>query len=394
MKQLAQEFDLKGLQKQRRKKKLKKLFKKLIIVLIILCIGAVVYLTRKNWLPFFNGIATRYIPASTNTGELATGQFPIKIQGGADYLVSTLDNNFALVDDTHFYIYNSDADLILQNNHDYANPYIRTNRSKALMYDIGGNKFCLTSKYKEIYNKTIDDKILFARLSNSDYAAVVTSSDKNISFLSIYNPTGDVIYTWRCTMGRIIDVTFSPTSDGCYVSTFDSKDGQIVSQVSKFLFNSDKIIWSTDCEDAMPVSSAILYDGTIAVVGDTKCLYYSKDGSFIKSYEYPYDLVDYSISSYGVSLILRNEELRKTLAVNIQDMDNINTISLEDNAKAVYSENDSFYVLTDREVKKYTNQCVEQLSVKVNYDYYDFFKINSYVYLMSDSDIDRVDFVG
>ena len=114
---MAQEFDLKGLQKQRRAKKRKRFFKKLIVVLIIISVGAILYYTRDNWLPFFDGIATKYLTATQNDGELAEGKFPLKISGGSDYQIGTLENYFSVVDDTHFYIYTSDGKLTLDKQH-------------------------------------------------------------------------------------------------------------------------------------------------------------------------------------------------------------------------------------------------------------------------------------
>lgn len=72
---------------------------------------------------------------------------------------------------------------------------------------MGGTTFSLESKYKNVYTKTVDNNIILARLSSNDNVAVITKSDKFLCIMTIYNGSGDVIYTWKCAEGRIIDRT-------------------------------------------------------------------------------------------------------------------------------------------------------------------------------------------
>ena len=392
---MAQEFDLKGLQKQRRAKKRKRFFKKLIVVLIIISVGAILYYTRDNWLPFFDGIATKYLTATQNDGELAEGKFPLKISGGSDYQIGTLENYFSVVDDTHFYIYTADGKLTLDKQHNYSSPVLKTNSKKALIYDLGGKKLSLESKYKNIYSKTLDDNILFARLSSDDKAAVITTSDKFLCVMTIYDSSGEAIYTWKCTEGRIIDVDFINSNEGCIVTTIDANGGQMISNVHKFIFTSDKKVWTSQNADTLAISSYILNNGNIAVIGDTKCAYYSKDGTYIGSYTYKDELVDYSCSDSAAALLFRNEERRKSNAVIINDIVNdIKEIEIQDNAKCLNTERDSIFILTDSEIQEYSNIGTKLTSVPVKDDYYDIHKLGQHIYLLGDAEIDRIDFLG
>lgn len=63
---MAQEIDIKDLKRKRKLKKRKKFARRLIALLIIVLIGAVIYYTKDRWLPFFDGIATRYLPTEAN----------------------------------------------------------------------------------------------------------------------------------------------------------------------------------------------------------------------------------------------------------------------------------------------------------------------------------------
>ena len=391
---LAQELDIRELKRQRNAKKRRRFAKKLIAVSIIVLIGALIYTTRSKWLPFFDGIATRYLPTSQNTGELAVGKFPLKVSGASSYQVGTLENSFAVVDDTHFYIYSTDGKNLIDIQHQYSNPILDSNSKKALVYDIGGNKFRVESKYKTLYTQKSDDTIVFAKISNDDKVAIVTKSDKFVSVMTIYDGSGKEIFRWKSIDSRIIDVTFNSTNDGCVVTTIDANGGQLVSKLYRFNFNKNKEIWISQNIDTMIISTKIRDDGTIVAFGDTKCAYYSNNGEYIGSYSYKSKLIDYDCSNTTTALLFENEERRKSSLVLINDIkSDIKTIEIDD-AKHVSVNNDKALVMTDNKIDEYSNIGTLITDVKIDDSYSDFRKIGNYVLLLGYSDINRIDFNG
>ena len=74
---MATEYDLIELQKRRRAKKRKRFIVKVIIVILIVAAGVTAYILRDKWLPFFEGIGTRYqSTVNKNNGELAEVHVP------------------------------------------------------------------------------------------------------------------------------------------------------------------------------------------------------------------------------------------------------------------------------------------------------------------------------
>jgi hypothetical protein len=392
---LAQEIDVKDLKRRRRAKKAKRFFKKLIGVLLIAVFAVLVYYTKDRWIPFFDGIATRYLPASQNTGELAAGNFPIKITGSSNYKVETMENAFALLDDANFCVYSVSGEKMIYKQNHYANPFFCTNSKKALVYDMGGKNFSLESKYKTIYEKKIEDAIIFARLGGNDYAAVVTKSDSFVSVMTVYNGYGEEIFKWKSVDSRIADVAFLPSGTGCVVATIDASNGQLVSELHRFNFDQKDEIWNSSDIDTMVLALKIMDDGTIVEVGDTKCAYYSSAGEYIGSYAYKTSLVDYSVSGQKAALLLENEERRKSSLVIIGDIkEDIKEINVSDSSKQVLAEGEKVLLMTENSIDEYASDGSIRTSVKISDDYMDFHKIGNYIFLLGYSDINRIDFNG
>lgn len=389
---MAKEITMEELKRHRKKKKFFKGLHKLIVLAVIVALGIFAYYTREKWIPFFDGIATRYLPTTQNDGILADGNYPINIAGGTSYQIGTLENFFAVVNDTKFLIYSTDGEKTVEKQHTFANPILRTNSKKALLYDIGGKKLQLESKYKTVYSKSLEDNIVLARLGNSDNVAVVTKSDKFLSVMEIYDGSGEEIFKWSSVDSRIIDVTFTNASDGCIVTTIGAEGGQLVSKLHSFNFSQKEELWSSSEVDTLVMSTVVKNDGEIIAFGDTKCAYYD-NGKIIGSYQYNSKLIDYSNSNNVTGLLFRDEELRESKLVMITDiLTTPKVITLEDDVKQVLVEGDKVYVMTTSHILEYTLSGTEISKVSISDEYNDMHKLGNYMFLLGLSDINRIDF--
>lgn len=391
--------DVSMLRERRKKKKTERFLKKLLIILIIAAAVAAIVLTKDLWYPKLDGILTK-IPTPENSAELAEGYFPLSIEGGASYQLKQLDNSVAIVDDSHFFVHNSDGKLIYSEQHTFANPVITVGNKKALLYDLGGKSFGLYSKYKNIYGKNTDDPILLARLGSNDTAAVVTKSDKYPSILMVYDATGKNIFNYR-SVSRIIDVTFNPENTGCYITTIGVSGGFITSKM--FYYRFDKIdydesgspvpVWETENLETLALSVRLYGDNDIIIFGDTVCAYYDRNGNFIGSYEYKRQLVDYSSDGNIAALLFRNDERRSSEVVTIDGLNNtVKEISLDYEVLNLQVSGNTVYMQNKNGIESITALGDKISSVELNTDYDDFCRIDGYVYLLGYDEINRISF--
>ncbi len=391
---MAIEYNLNDMQKRRRKKKLIRFAKKAAVILIIAVIGVLLYVFRAKWIPLFEGIGTKYENSVRNSGELAKENFPIKIRGTTDHEIGVTDRYLTYIDDTHFHIYSIDGELIAERQHSYSSPVLKSGNKRSVIYDCGGKKLKVESKQKTVYEKDFSGNIILAELSGNDSAAVVSEGDGFACIMNVYNPDGSERYTIKNVEGRIIDVDFYVGSSGCIAVNVGVEGGKLVSSLSKYDFSKTEPDWRSDFVDTFAVSAEIMQNGDIAVFGDTKFAYYSEEGKLIGTYEYPYQLADFSAGVANSAILLQREEFRKSTLVIINDVNNPITIELDKTAKAVYTAEKEVYVLTADELISYSFDGVKIDSIEVSDNYTGFVKIDDYVFFNGYNEINRTEFAG
>lgn len=391
--------DVSMLRKNRKKKKALSFIKKLIIIAVIAGAAAAIVFTKDIWYPKLDGILTK-IPAKENSVELAGGEFPISIEGGASYNLLSLDNSIAIVDDSHFFVYNDNGKLIYSAQHTFSRPIMTAFNKKALLYDLGGKSFGLYSKYKNVYSKSTEEPILLARLGSNDIAAVVTKSEKYPSVLMVYDASGKNIFNYR-SVSRIIDITFNSDSSGCYITSIGTRGGFIVSNILYYRF--DKVdydgkgnpvpIWQTDDLQTLALSVRRYGENNIIMFGDTMCAYYDENGNFTDSYEYKRQLVDYSSDGNVAAMIFRNDERRSSDLVIIDCLTGtISEKNLGYEVLNVQVNGNTVYMQSRDGIESCTADGEPLSSVKLDTDYKDFCRVGSYIYLLGYDEINRIDY--
>ena len=393
--------DVSNLKQQRKQKKIFRFLKKLMIFIIAAALVVAVILTKDIWYPRLNGILNK-IPSNDNSSELAGGYFPLSIEGGASYQLEKSDNAFVLLDDAHFVTYNLDGKVLFTKQHTFAKPILTVSGQKSLIYDLGGTSFSLLGKYKEVYSKSTDYAILLARLSGSDYAAVVTKSDKFMSMLMIYDGNGQNIFNYG-SVERIIDVTFNSDSTGCYITTIGSEDGVIVSKIMYYRFDGidrDEAgnpvpVWQTNGLETLAISVRLFGSDKILVFGDNLCAYYDNAGNLLNTYNYENELCGYDSDENNAVLLFRNTELRTASFVSIDGLNGtVTETALDKSAENIQLSDGAVLIHGENSINEYTPLGEELTSVKLESDYDNFRKIGSYIFLMGYDKINRIDFNG
>lgn len=391
--------DVSMLRKDRKKKKALSLLKKLIIVLAVAGAVFAAVLTKDLWYPKLDGILTK-IPVPENSAQLAEGEFPISIEGGASYNLVSMDKSIAIVDDSHFFVHSEDGKQLYSTQHTFSRPIITANSKKALLYDLGGKSFGLYSKYKNIYGKSTDDPILLARLGSNDSAAVVTKSDKYPSVLMVYDSAGKNIFNYR-SVTRIIDITFNSDGTGCYITTLGVKGGFIVSKILYYRFDrvdhdalgSPVPIWETENLETLALSVRLFGENSIILFGDTMCAYYDINGNLTDSYKYKRQLVDYSSDDTVAAMIFKNEERRSSELVTVDcAAGTIHEKNLGYEILNVQVSGNTVYMQSKNGIESCTAAGEPLSSVNLDTDYEDFRRAGSYIYLLGYDEINRINY--
>lgn len=389
--------DVSILKKKRQQKKMMRFLAKLMIIVLVAGTIVALILTKDSWFPNLKGLLNK-VPTGNTTAELAGGQFPIQIGSETEYQFGTVDNAVVVLNDSYYKVYNDNGQELFPYQHTLANPILCTAEKKALIYDLGGNSFSLMSKYKEIYKKNTLKPILIAKLSDKDYAAVVTKDDKFLSFLRIYDEVGEEILSYG-SITRIIDVTFDHDNTGCYITTIDSKGGVIVSQILYYKFNhvdrdesgNPVPVWKTDYLETLPFSVRTFSNENIIVFGHNLCAYYDINGNIIKLFNYDYTLTGFDSDTDTAAMLFNHPESRSSELVTIdRNTGEIYETSLDFIAQNIQVYERLVYIQNNDGITAYTPFGAESSIIKLEDDYDDFHKLNDHIFLMAYDEINRI----
>lgn len=380
----------------RQKEKNKKRIKNIIILVIIAAFAAGVYLLRDIWVPKLEGILDYPHDTIVNDGKKKKGNFPISFEESSVSGITHLDNYLVSLDKNHLVIYNENGEETNSYNHNYADPELKTAVKRMLLFDNGGSSFKVVNRKNELYEKSIDGRIVLADIADNSNVAIVTEGDKYASVLTVYDSNGSEIYTWSSTT-RILSVSFAKGGDGCYVTSFSSKGGSIRSVVRYFKFNSTEEVMKSEPLDILALEVMENDNGDFWVVGDTAFCKLDGSGNLILSYEYSSSLVDYDLSAECAALAFNGIQRKSTDIVMFNsDSDSKtsdNQIYTDDGCpKRMYIENGKIILLKENNIEAYDFSGNLLATADVSTEYVDFTFFNENVYFLGYREINKIAF--
>lgn len=378
----------------RRRRKRRRQMAKFIAFILLASIIFGLYVKRDVWFPKLEGIGSRFQSVKSSGGELSGENFPLNISGGIDYQVGNLNGYLAILSDAYIYIYTEDGELYEERQHAYANAMLQTSGKKALIYESGGNKFRIDNKRKNLYTKKMEQNIIFARISENGNVAVITTSDTYICKLTVFDDSGEEIYSRNC-VERVIDLTFNEDGTGCILATSDAADGEIISKIISVSFDSKKDKWTSDALNTMCLKTYYDRNG-ILVLGDTKCAYYSNNGELLTSYDYPSSLVDWDYRDGKIAMLFENEIKRQNYFTTIDSEKrepNQNEFS-NNSANCIRISGGQVLILSKEGIIKYDFNGGGEKNISSESAYEKFILIDNYIFLLGYDRIDRIEYKG
>lgn len=378
----------------RRRRKRRRQMAKFIAFILLASIIFGLYVKRDVWFPKLEGIGSRFQSVKSSGGELSGENFPLNISGGIDYQVGNLNGYLAILSDAYIYIYTEDGELYEERQHAYANAMLQTSGKKALIYESGGNKFRIDNKRKNLYTKKMEQNIIFARISENGNVAVITTSDTYICKLTVFDDSGEEIYSRNC-VERVIDLTFNEDGTGCILATSDAADGEIISKIISVSFDSKKDKWTSEALNTMCLKTYYDRNG-ILVLGDTKCAYYSNNGELLTSYDYPSSLVDWDYRDGKIAMLFENEIKRQNYFTTIDSEKrepNQNEFS-NSSANCIRISGGQVLILSKEGIIKYDFNGEGEKNISSESAYEKFILIDNYIFLLGYDRIDRIEYKG
>ncbi len=207
-----------------------------------------------------------------------TGEFPVELVGSDSLFSNKQGNLFYALTDTNLEIISRLGKKALSSPHGFSKPVMRTSPTRAIVYEQGSTGFKLFGVDKLLVSKDFDDNIIAANLSRSGAYVVATNSKDFASKVTVYSKNSKMLFEWNSSVEIVSDVALSPNGKKLAVSTFNSDNGQYVSKIYFFEYDSaspvhtveynGKIIYSLETQ----ISSGLfaLFDGGVDFVSWNK----------------------------------------------------------------------------------------------------------------------------
>ena len=383
-------YDKNDLIELKNKKKRRKRIINITLFLVLAAAGTAIFFTQELWLPKLRGIGEQYTTI-VNDGRLAEGNFPIEINGGSSYQFDCTKECAVVLCDAYVYFYSQEGGLIKRRQHAYTNAVMNVVSDRVLIYESGGSDFSVEDRNGVLYSKTMNENIVFARLSKNGYAAVVTASKNYDCEIEVYDRRGTAIYERKCTE-YVNDISFNDDGSGCVISYIYAENGSMQTSVQEISFTEENAKWTSPGIDTMGIDVYNCDDGAF-VLGEDACGYVDSKGQISSFYQYDGSLAEGSGNDGKAAVIMNSEDRRKYEMVlfNGGAADPV-VLNFESPLIDVSVDGDLAYVMTQDSVLAYDFKGGLRSTAQISDSYTGFVRNGSYIFLKSFNKIDRIDF--
>lgn len=366
--------------KYREKIKRKRSLIKLIVFVLIAAAMIIVVINWRSILAPFKDIGSK-------TGE---GGFPINLAGGANYIMGEMGENFWLLTDTYLYTYNEDGAELSDKQHGLQNPVCTSNDKRALVYSKNGKDMRVYSKSSEVFSKTFEDSIVFAKMGTDERSAVVTTSSRYFNYLIVLNSEGKQIFRWASPDEKIMQVCFDDGDKYVYVSVVGEKNGTLSSSVMKFdVSGGESELWRSTIGNSVSYSLEKCPDGVYTVTQNGAFLINDTNGEIKASNSYTKEICGIAETD-GIRVTLFRDPVSNGELADVYNdvLEPSAAISLE-NLTAFDASNNRLYILCKNILTVYDSDLQTVIAYDLDDEYSDMKIIGEYAYLLGYNKIQR-----
>lgn len=349
----------------------------------VLIITAVV-LVAVNW----EKIIAPFRDAAINTGE---GGFPISLPGSASYVLDSLGTNFYLLTDTYIYTYNADGAQIAGIQHGFQNPSVTSGEKRALVFDKNGKGFKVYSRTAEVFSKTLDDTIVFAKMGKNDHSAVVTTASRYSNYLCVFNDEGKQVFRYASPTEKIMQVCFSDNENFVYISVVGEKDGELESAVLCFdITKEQNAVWREYIGNALTYSLEYCGDGIYGTTEQGMFLLNSSSGKMTAQSSFSQSVSGICKTDGTRVVFFRDTAFNGDTAVAYDSrLASANTKSF-DSVSSFDISKGILYVLSKNKLYAYSDMLKSERVYELDDDYSSVKIIGGYAYFLGYNSVQRI----
>ena len=159
-------------------------------------------------------------------------------------------------------------------------PAIALGGRTAAVYDVGGTTLYILGErglVRDLSTET-ENGIISAKLNSSDMLALVTDKSGYKSSVSVYNASGERVFTFNSSNRYMIDACVERGGKHVAVATLGSEDAMFVSTIRRYALDQETAVSACVLDDSL-LYELSSFGGTLVAVTDDRFLALSGDGS-------------------------------------------------------------------------------------------------------------------
>lgn len=188
--------------------------------------------------------------AAIFTSLIGKGSYPADLESDETLDVVSRGSYYYVLTDTHISAYSNSGKKLFSYAHGYENPIIKTSKTRAVVFNQGGNEAVVYSLNGQKAQVKTEKGIITAAVSDSGAYAVAARSDNYAATVSVYNKRGAKVYEWYSAESLVNNIIISPNGKKIAVSVFDAPSGQFNAKISVLNFKSATPEFSESINDS------------------------------------------------------------------------------------------------------------------------------------------------
>lgn len=358
---------------------------KLLWILIIAIVAVIVAL--KVWEIDFSGLfsSDKSENKSNYADSVDDDGFPYKIDAGDHTVLSVVGSKIAILNSSSYAVVDaSDAEELINDDHGYANPIIKTSGGYSVIFDQGSTSYRLDNQKELIYENSTKEDILCADVADTGTVAIATVSGTQKSRVQVLGKSFSEKMNYEASGGYITSIAVDDRGKSVAFIVMGSENAELKSTLytmsindaeprAQFSYNGSAVL------DIHFVSGYLYVVGSdfVSVISSLKNETVVYEKGSINTLAYCYNPADYLVIAYSdyagavnskLAYIKQNGKIRTTVDVNGQ-------------VKDVTASGTEMTALTSSEAVSYRlSSGREEEHIKVDDSYTDIQRISSKLY--------------
>ncbi len=322
--------------------------------------------------------------------------FPIDFAGGTVLSMYPAGKAVALLTDTGFYIYKTDAKQLIHTYFDYSDPVVTSSRNRFLIYDCFGYSCRIESRSDTVFEKTFESKVICADYSRSGHRAIVTESPRSLALVSVRDKNGNEIFSWTSTENYITGCSLSPDGKNIALSGLTTVGGMLRSVVISFNISNGNENFRKYYDNTLIYDLSMLSRGRVCVIMEDAAELILSNGSTGGSFDCSsLDLVGFRCSEGGdTALIFRETGSNDRNAVVMLDELCNELFTLHDVTfvREMFVASDGLYILNDDGISFYNKDGMLTKKINRSLDILHFTVVGQLAYAVTEDSVLTLEF--